>query len=147
MRCSLRSESGWEYPRGAIDAPILCATAGMLRSSPSGIATPSHMASRIAPPMANTRIRTALAALHYSELVALQVAAEQMPEVTPGLFSLLEELCDWEMHRRLGIRYFKKPRVTLDDVEIPDALFALLGAIRIAMMDHPHIDALLDAIG
>ncbi len=92
-------------------------------------------------------IRSALAAIPDPELGALLDATGHPQSIAPGLIAYLEHACDWEQSRRRGWNFaLSGPLDAVDDDEI-GASFIALAIIAAATDGHPHVGALLDAVG
>ena len=92
-------------------------------------------------------IQTALTALTDPELRALQIAADGVPQITPGLCAFLSHACDWELARREGRNFaFNTPHAAISTEEIAVSL-ATIVALTESFDASPNVRAFLEAVG
>ena len=65
-----------------------------------------------------TAVVAALAELEDGELAALMEAANNVPQIAPGLLAWIEHAADWEQHRRTGTDFpFQPPAAAIPPEE------------------------------
>jgi hypothetical protein len=92
-------------------------------------------------------IKAAFAKLTHSELSALVWAANNFPQVTPGLLRWLEAACNWELHRRVGVEYeLQSPEAVMPPGEAAASINATNAIKAMFGKGAGGVRALLDAL-
>lgn len=92
-------------------------------------------------------IKAALAKLTHSELSALVWAANNFPQVTPGLLRWLKAACSWELHRRVGVDHeLQSPEAVMPPGEATASINAADAIKSMFGKGAGGVRALLDAL-